>query len=237
MSIHVTGLSVGPWPMNCYVLADEASRAACVIDPGAEVERIQALLSDGGWRLEAIVQTHGHADHIVGTAALRGATGVPVLAHPDDAPLFAAERLRELGGEPFVPDRWLRDGETLALGAAEFAVLHVPGHTPGHIALVGGGACLSGDVVFRVGCGRTDLPGGDMCALERSLLRLLALPDDTTIYPGHGPAATVGDVRRNNPYVPVKGQQLGGSGGGLRPPPDPHPKCRVRKNHVLAPNL
>jgi hydroxyacylglutathione hydrolase len=203
MSIHVTGLSVGPWPMNCYVVGDAATRAAWVVDPGAEIERIQSTLSDGDWQLAAIVQTHGHPDHIAGTAALRAATGVPVLAHADDAPLFATDRIRALGGEPFVPDRWLRDGETIALGGTEFAVLHMPGHTPGHIALVGGGACLSGDVVFRIGCGRTDLPGGDMQALERSLLRLLALPGDTTIYPGHGPAATVGYVRRYNPYVPV----------------------------------
>jgi glyoxylase-like metal-dependent hydrolase (beta-lactamase superfamily II) len=203
MSIHVTGLSVGPWPMNCYLVGDVETRVAWVVDPGAEIERIQSTLSEGDWQLAAIIQTHGHPDHIAGTAALRAATGVPVLAHADDAPLFAADRIRALGGEPFVPDRWLRDGETIALGSTEFAVLHVPGHTPGHIALVGGGVCLSGDVVFRIGCGRTDLPGGDMQALERSLVRLLALPDDTTIYPGHGPAATVGYVRRCNPYVPV----------------------------------
>ena len=204
MSIRVTGLSVGPWPMNCYVVCDETSRAAWVVDPGGEIERIRAALADSGWRLEAILQTHGHLDHVVGTAALRAATGVPVLAHPDDAPLFAAERLREFGGEPFIPDRWVHDGETLMLGTTTFDVLHVPGHTPGHVAFVGGGACLSGDVVFRIGSGRTDRPGGDMQVLERSLARLLALPDDITIYPGHGDTATVGYVRRCNPYLPVK---------------------------------
>jgi hydroxyacylglutathione hydrolase len=203
MSIQVIGMSVGPWPMNCYIVADESSRAAWVVDPGAEVERILAALADGGWHIAAIVQTHGHVDHVAGTAALRATAAVPVLAHVDDAPLFAAERIREFGGEPLVPDRWLRDGEVIALGAATFVVYHVPGHTPGHIALVGGGACLSGDVIFRIGCGRTDLPGGDMQALERSLTRLLALPDDTMIYPGHGPTATVGYVRRCNPYMPV----------------------------------
>jgi glyoxylase-like metal-dependent hydrolase (beta-lactamase superfamily II) len=202
MTIQVTGLSIPPWPMNCYIVGDQASRAAWVVDPGGQVDRIRAELSAGGWRLEAILQTHGHADHIVGTVELRDATGVPVLAPPEDAPLFAAERIRDLGGAPFIPDRWVRDGETLPLGATAFAVIHVPGHTPGHVAFVGGGACLSGDVVFRVGCGRTDLPGGDMQALERSLARLLALPDDTTIYPGHGPTATVGYVRRCNPYMP-----------------------------------
>jgi hydroxyacylglutathione hydrolase len=204
MSVQVTQLTVGPWPMNCYIVGDETSREAWVVDPGAEVERIQAELQSGGWRLVAIVQTHGHPDHIAGTATLRAASGVPVLAHADDLPLFADERIRQYGGEPLVPDRLLRDGETLTLGATSFAILHVPGHTPGHIALVGGGACLSGDVIFRIGCGRTDLPGGDMQALERSLSSLLALPDETAIYPGHGPATTVGFVRQSNPYMPVE---------------------------------
>lgn len=203
MNVNVITLSVGPWPMNCYVVAEEASRQAWVVDPGAEIDRIMAALADGGWQIAAIVQTHGHLDHVAGTAALRAATGVPVLAHPDDAPLFADERIRQFGGEPLMPDRLLRDGETIALGAIPFAVYHVPGHTPGHIAIVGGGACLSGDLIFRVGCGRTDLPGGDMRAMERSLARLLALPDETNIYPGHGPGATVGYVRRCNPYLPV----------------------------------
>lgn len=203
MNVNVITLSVGPWPMNCYVVAEEASRQAWVVDPGAEIDRVMAALADGGWQIAAIVQTHGHLDHVAGTAALRGATGVPVLAHPDDVPLFADERIRQFGGEPLMPDRLLRDGETIALGAIPFAVYHVPGHTPGHIAIVGGGACLSGDAIFRIGCGRTDLPGGDMRAMERSLARLLALPDETNIYPGHGPGATVGYVRRCNPYLPV----------------------------------
>lgn len=204
MSVQVTQLSVGPWPMNCYVVADDATRQAWVVDPGAEIERIQAALADGGLQLVAILQTHGHLDHIGGTAALRAATGVPVLAHPDDLPLFADERVRQLGGEPLVPDRLLRDGEELTLGATTFVVQQVPGHTPGHVAFIGGGACLSGDVIFRIGCGRTDLPGGDMRALERSLARLLALPDATAIYPGHGRTTTVGYVRRCNPYLPVE---------------------------------
>lgn len=203
MSVQVTQLSVGPWPMNCYIVADETTRQAWVVDPGAEIERIQAALADGGLQLVAILQTHGHLDHVGGTAALRAAIGVPVLAHPDDLPLFADERIRQIGGEPLVPDRLLRDGEELTLGTTTFAVQHVPGHTPGHVAFIGGGACLSGDVIFRIGCGRTDLPGGDMRALERSLARLLALPDETAIYPGHGPATTVGYVRRCNPYLPV----------------------------------
>lgn len=202
MSVRVTRLSVGPWPMNCYIVGDEASREAWVVDPGGEIERIQAELQSGDWRLVAIVQTHGHPDHIAGTAALRAASGAPVLAHADDLPLFADERIRQYGGEPLVPDRLLRDGEVLTLGATSFAVLHVPGHTPGHIAFVGGGACLSGDVIFRIGCGRTDLPGGDMQALERSLSSLLALPGETAIYPGHGPTTSVGEARRHNPYLP-----------------------------------
>src|SRR5262245_59808356 len=152
MGVRVVGLSVGPWPMNCYVVADETSGKAWVVDAGAEVERIQATLFGGGWQISAIIQTHGHLDHVAGTTALRGATGVPVLAHADDTPLFADERIRLFGGEPLVPDRLLRDGETIMLGATAFEVIHVPGHTPGHIALVGGGACLSGDVIFRIGC-------------------------------------------------------------------------------------
>lgn len=201
--VRVIGLSVGPWPMNCYIVADEASRLAWVVDPGAEIKRIQATLDENGWQISAILQTHGHVDHIAATAALRAATGVQVLAHADDLPLFADERIRLFGGEPLMPDRLLHDGETIALGATSFDVVHVPGHTPGHIAIIGGGACLSGDVIFRIGCGRTDLPGGNLAALERSMRRLLALPDETTIYPGHGPTATVAYVRRCNPYLPA----------------------------------
>lgn len=203
MSTHVISLSVGPWPMNCYIVADAATRAAWVVDPGAEAERIQSALAERGLQVAAILQTHGHLDHFAATAALRAATGAPVLAHADDLPLFADERVRHLGGEPLVPDRLLRDGERLALGATAFAVHHIPGHTPGHVAFVGGGACLSGDLIYRIGCGRTDMPGGDMLALERSVARLLALPDETALYPGHGPATTVGYVRRCNPYLPV----------------------------------
>lgn len=203
MGIRVTQIYVGPWPMNCYLIVDETSHEAWVVDPGAEAERIVEMLQAGDLRLTAIIQTHGHIDHVAGTSALRAATGVPVLAHHGDAPLFADERLRQFGGEPIVPDRWLEDGDRLMLGATEFSVLHVPGHTPGHIALVGDAACLCGDVIFRIGCGRTDLPGGDLRAMEQSLARLLALPDDITIYPGHGPTTTIGYVRRCNPYVPA----------------------------------
>lgn len=203
MSVQVIGLSVGPWPMNCYVVGEARSRQAWVVDPGAEVGRIQAVLAEERWEIRAIVQTHGHVDHIAGTAALRAATGVPVLAHGDEVAMFANERVRQFGGEPLVPDRLFGDGEVVQLGDVDFVVHHVPGHTPGHVALVGGGVCLSGDVLFRVGCGRTDLPGGDFRLLERSLVRLLGLPDEVMVYPGHGPMTTIGYARRCNPYVPV----------------------------------
>jgi glyoxylase-like metal-dependent hydrolase (beta-lactamase superfamily II) len=189
--------------MNCYLLEDAGE--ALVVDPGEASGSLLAALDD--LRVRAIINTHGHCDHCGGNAGLKRATGAPLLAHKDDLQLI--QLLEEQGrmfGVPFPsspdPDRFLAAGDEVAVGDASVTVRHVPGHSPGHIALVGDGFAVVGDVVFAGSIGRTDLPGGSQAQLIESIQReILSLPDDTVLYPGHGPATTVGQERRTNPFL------------------------------------
>jgi len=200
-------LPLGLFQTNCYLVGCPETREALVLDPGGEVspvlERAQAL----GLTVSQVVNTHGHFDHIVGNAALVRATGAPLAVHELDAPLLYApqsERSALLGlrREPCQPTRLLREGDSVALGSLSFRVLHTPGHTPGGICLLGHGVLFSGDTLFHLGIGRTDLPGGDMEVLMRSLEEVvLPLEDDLLVYPGHGPHTTLGYEKRYNPFL------------------------------------
>ncbi len=201
---------VGPLETNAYVLADRATGTAVVVDPGAEGERIAAAAQARGWTIRHVWLTHAHFDHIGGLAALADALSTwPIVAmHPDDlwlwrleggAPLFGF-RL-DPGPEPTV---FLQHGQRLRVGDTVFEVRHAPGHTPGHVMFYAPteNLLLAGDVIFREGIGRTDLPQGDYATLLRSIRdQVLTLPDDTRILPGHGPETTVGHERRFNPFV------------------------------------
>ena len=211
---------VTPFQQNCTVLWDEASRRAAVVDPGGDVERILAAVDRLGVRPEKILLTHGHIDHAGGAAALKGAleerlgggtaVAVPVEG-PDERDRFLLDGLERqslmygiAGVRNVTPDRWLREGDEVEAAGHAFAVLHCPGHTPGHVVFVDEAArfALVGDVLFRGSVGRTDFPYGDTRALLRSVReKLFPLGDDLTFVCGHGPGSTIGEERRSNPFV------------------------------------
>jgi len=201
MRIHTCQAT--PFFVNCYVVTDGGE--ALVIDPGEVTPDI--LHAIDGFRVPTIVNTHGHCDHCGGNAALLKQTGAELVLHSADLPLLRSmEAQAEMFGvsvEPSPdPDRFLREGDTVTVGGVTLKVLHTPGHSPGHIVLVGDGIAFVGDVLFAGSVGRTDLPGGDTHQLLESIGRkLLTLPDATTVYPGHGPATTIGQERRTNPFL------------------------------------
>ena len=203
----VVGIPNGQFAQNCWLVADPGAGEAAVIDPGEESGRILAELAARGWRATAIWITHAHIDHVLGVAAVRAATGAPVSLHPLDRPLYdnVAEQGRWFGlrvEPPPPPDRAFAEGDRVRVGSLEFVVHHVPGHSPGHVALVGHGHCFSGDVLFRGSVGRVDLPGGDGALLMESIRRrLLTLPGDVIVHSGHGPDTTIAEERRGNPFL------------------------------------
>ncbi len=200
-------LPVGALETNCYVVGCPETKQGLIIDPAAEAETILAEVRSLGLGVVAIVDTHGHLDHILANDVVRRETGAPLLLHQADVGFLARPDglfARWLGApDQFTPpDRTVGDGEVIPVGTLSFTVLHTPGHTPGGISLYGHGVVFTGDALFAQGVGRTDLPGGDWRQLLASIrTKLFALPDETVVYPGHGPTTTIGDERVGNPYV------------------------------------
>lgn len=199
---------VGPFATNCYVVADSETRDAVIIDPGDNHSIIAETVHAEGFLVRAIINTHGHADHTAGNGALHNEFGCPILIHELDAPLLTNPELSlsalagytTLIGPP--ASQVLVDGDQISVGQFVFRVVHTPGHTWGSICLISGGLLFAGDTLFAGSVGRTDLPGGSAEDLSESIhTRLLVLPDDTVVYPGHGPATTIGQERRENPYL------------------------------------
>lgn len=206
--IQIDTLPVGPLQANCYIIKDELQQAAIVIDPGAEGERIIAAVGDR--KTECILLTHAHYDHIGALEAVRQKTGAPVFIHPAEAEWLTNPALNgSLGpwswGEPIQcspADGSLTHGQAIPFAGIELVVAHTPGHSPGGVSFVGPGFAFTGDALFRGSIGRTDLPFGDGQRLLESIrLHLLSLPDDTVVFPGHGPATTVGEERAHNPFL------------------------------------
>lgn len=200
-------LALGWFAANCYIVGCPATREGMIIDPGDEPERILEAVQRLKITVRCIVNTHGHADHIGANRDVKDATGAPVCIHRLDAPLLAdpARNLSAWAGDPLAPvapGRLLEDGDLVEVGQLRFRVLHTPGHTPGGICLAGEGVVFSGDTLFAGSVGRTDFPGGSHGALIRSIReKLLLLPDDTVVYPGHGPSTTIGEERAGNPFL------------------------------------
>ncbi len=202
-------LPVGLLQCNCSIFGDEQTREALVIDPGDNIDDILAVLEKHALRVKAIVITHAHIDHIGGAAKLKAATGAPVLMNQDDQELYDHLDVQAswLGMETptrAAIDDAARDGDVLRLGAADFRVLHTPGHTQGSISLwiPAENKLIAGDTLFRDSIGRTDLPGGNPRQILRSIEdKLLGLPEETVVVPGHGPNTTIGREKERNPFL------------------------------------
>jgi glyoxylase-like metal-dependent hydrolase (beta-lactamase superfamily II) len=202
-------LPVGLLQCNCSILGDETSREAIVVDPGDDIPAIQAILQRHRLTVKYIVITHAHIDHIAGAQQLKRLTGAPILYNQNDLPLVKmmdvqASWLRMPTPEVAPPDATLAAGQTLAISGITGVVLHTPGHTQGSSCfyLPDHKLLLAGDTLFAGSVGRTDLPGGDTRQLIHSIHdQLLALPDEVTVVPGHGPNTTIGQERRNNPFL------------------------------------
>ena len=200
---------VGPLQCNCSIFGDETSREAIVIDPGDEIAEILTILRRHELRVKAIVITHAHIDHIGGAEKLKAATGAPVYLNANDQELYdhidmQANWLGIATPKKTTIDSDAREGATLALGDAEFHVLHTPGHTQGSISLwiPSEHKLVAGDTLFLDSIGRTDLPGGDHRQILRSIHdKLLPLDDSVVVIPGHGPNTTIGRERRRNPFL------------------------------------
>ena len=198
MTLRIEAFVGGPFETNTYLVADLERGEALVIDAAQEtVDPVKAAAAERGWTIGQIVITHSHWDHIADAVAMQRALGVPLLG-PKGAEEALAKPGSFFGGldfeiPPVTPDRTIGEGDEVALGEHRFAVLHLPGHEPFHIALHDPAAevLLSGDVLFPNGHGRTDLPGSDQAAMNASLRRLRDLPGGTTVYPGHGAPTTI----------------------------------------------
>jgi glyoxylase-like metal-dependent hydrolase (beta-lactamase superfamily II) len=203
-------LPVGMLVCNCSVLGDENTGEAVVIDPGDEVEKVLDILARHKLQARFIVATHAHLDHVGGVEQLQRATGAAVLMHEADLPLYENLGIQaEMLGLPppatVEVDRFLKEGDTLRCGSMVLEVLHTPGHSPGSLSLHLAGErrkIFSGDTLFQGSIGRTDLWGGSYEDILQSIRsRLLIFPDETPVFPGHGPATTIGDERERNPFL------------------------------------
>jgi glyoxylase-like metal-dependent hydrolase (beta-lactamase superfamily II) len=204
---RVVCLTTGSFQENGFIVADDASQEAVVVDPGEEAELFLKRLETENLRLNAVWLTHAHLDHILGVATVVERTGVSVHLHPADRPLYdaAANQGAWFGMQvdpPPPPEHELQAGDILSVGRYRFTVRHVPGHSPGSVAFIGHGIAIVGDALFAGSVGRVDLPGGDGATLLESIRReLMVLPDETIVYSGHGPETTVGRERSSNPFL------------------------------------
>jgi hydroxyacylglutathione hydrolase len=218
MTIGIKQLTLGIASTNCYIVGDEETKEAILIDPVDEAPLLFQTAKDAGWTIKLILATHGHFDHILASKELKELTGAPFYIHKKDEPLL--KNLPAMGlrfvGEAFpegaVPDRYLTDeSETITVGAIKLETLFTPGHAPGHVAFFmrEHNIVFSGDCLFAGSIGRTDLPGGDYPLLMKSIFeKLVPLGDDVRVLAGHMQETTIGQERRTNPFLLSYEQEL-----------------------------
>lgn len=205
--MKITQMQVGHIGTNCYIVTCNETNQTAVIDPGGNADDILACLKREQSKLICIINTHGHADHIAANNKIKQATGAIVMIHQDDAAMLTSSELNlsaYIGGGLVLDsaDRLLKDGDAIQVGTIQFTVIHTPGHTPGGICLYTDGTLFSGDTLFYQSVGRTDFPGGSMGKLVNSINeKLLVLPSETKVFPGHGPETSIAWERSNNPFI------------------------------------
>lgn len=206
----VKGLEVGPFLSDCYIVGSEKTKKGMIIDPGAEAGLILKTATEFGLSITLIVATHTHVDHIAALAQVKEATKAEFAVHEAEGTKKVAQAFNRmlsplLGGSLRSlpkPDRLLREGDIIEFSELRFTVLHTPGHTPGGICLLGHGVVFCGDTLFNYSIGRTDFPGGSYSQLMKSIhTKLMTLPDDTRVFPGHGSETTIGFERQWNPFL------------------------------------
>ncbi|HHU30345.1 MAG: MBL fold metallo-hydrolase [Bacillota bacterium] len=205
--MQIRCLETGAFAANCYLVSCEQTGEGILIDPGAQAFEILQMVRDAKVKVKFIVNTHGHIDHIGANAEVMQALGVPLYIHEADSDMVRNPR-DELGAykgiaKPVEPGHFLKDGDKLTFGTVTLQVLATPGHSRGSVCLYdGSGVLFTGDTLFAGSIGRTDFPGGSFEEIMRSIKgKLLVLPDDTVVYPGHGPATTVGEEKKYNPFL------------------------------------
>lgn len=207
MLLEVMKITVEPLQSNCYLVWNGDNGEGAVIDPGGEGEKIIGRIEEMGITPKYVLNTHGHGDHVAANAAVKDRYGIPLLIHADEAPLLDDPQLNmsAVYGLPVIsppPDGFLEPGNSVEFGGIGLKVLHTPGHSPGGVSLYGHGAVFTGDALFRGSVGRTDFPGCDEgLLLSKIRENLLSLPEDTIVYPGHGPDTTIGIEKWQNPFL------------------------------------
>jgi len=204
--VYVKTITVGAFQENSYLVVDDRSSRAVIVDPGSEGERLVEAIDRSGATLEAIWITHAHVDHVGAIAFVKRKWDVPIYLHPLDRRLYDSAGLQaQVYGLPFeeppAPDHEFADGQQIKVGDAEMTVLHAPGHSPGHVVIHGNGIALVGDCLFAGSIGRTDLPFSNPPQLAASLEKISALAPETVVYPGHGVETTIGQERLSNPFL------------------------------------
>lgn len=201
----IKNVVVGPLQVNCFIVGDELSKESIIIDPGDEPDMIMDIIKKNSLKVKYILCTHGHFDHVGAVSDIKKETGAEILIHEDELIIYNAARdMAAFWGydiDPLPePDKFVKNGDTVTIGKLSFSVLHTPGHSPGGICLYGNGILITGDTLFEGSVGRTDFYGGDMEKLKASFKRLMSLPNETRVLPGHGGETTIGREKMENMF-------------------------------------